>query len=425
MPDGEDVCADCRASPLDISLVLTCNHRLCLSCASRHIRCPPGGEPITPCPSCGAVTEVDRGAAEQIREHCSSAAPAAGSSSGADESEPKAPSSWQRLPPPSTEKELCGQCETLPALLKCWQCDEVFCQSCSSSMHRAGRMREHRLSPIGGQSSFSGPVAPTLAASVGEPLETTRASMCKIHPNEPVHFFCLDCHSECICAECAVEKNARHHGHDVVNARAAYQRLSASMAELLDSSANRAHDRTQAQRQAGVLKQELDAIINDGKARIRDAFKSIKAGLAEKEDELLAGAQGCGQSAEKQLLSRAFQFEDQAAEGVRRSTALEELQNAPWGEEVKALNAFHAAKASLETAMQVHGKKKTAAPAASSREASPAEDAAELEEFMRSLKGDIAEACRVQAAQVRQLASCVPDIRRQAGGKAPPPSATW
>lgn len=285
-------------------------------------------------------------------------------------------------------------------------------------------MREHRLSPIGAQNSFSGPVPPALAASLGEPLETTKASMCKIHPNEPVHFFCLDCHSECICAECAVEKNARHHGHDVVNARVAYQRLSAAMAELLDSSADRVHERTQAQRQAEVLKQELDAIINDGKVRIRDAFKSLNAGLAQKEDELLAGAQDCGRSAEKQLMSRAFQFEEQAAEGVRRSKALEELQKAPWAEEVQALNAFHAAKASLEAAMRGPGNKKTAAPASSPREASPAEAAAELEEFIRSLNGDVAEACRTQAAQVRQLASCLPDIRRQAGGIAPP-SGAW
>lgn len=423
------------------------------------------------CPSCGVLTEVDRGAAEQIREHGSSATAGSGSGYGlsvevdpvtaagsdrprasiASETAPKAPSSWQRLPPPSAEKErshafafpgsaekvssaekshvgalkeLCGQCQCEPALLKCWQCDEIFCQSCSNSMHRAGRMREHRLSSIGGQSHFSGPAPPALAASLGQPLEATKASMCKIHPDEPVHFFCLDCHCECICAECAVEKNSLHHGHDVVNARAAYQRLSAAMVELLDSSADRVHERTQAQRQAGVLKQELDAIINDGKARIRDAFKSLNAGLVQKEEELLAGAQDCGKSAEQQLMSRAFQYEEQAAEGMRRSTALEELQKTPWGEEVRTLNAFHATKASLEAAMWAPGKKKTATASASSREPSPAEDAAELEEFTQSLRGDIAEACRVQAAQVRQLASCLPDIRRQAGGVVSS-SETW
>merc|ERR1719160_1126258 len=45
------------------------------------------------------------------------------------------------------EEDLCGQCQVDGASKFCRECKERFCTSCSSDLHKRGRMREHRLVP--------------------------------------------------------------------------------------------------------------------------------------------------------------------------------------------------------------------------------------------------------------------------------------
>eukprot|EP00434_Breviolum_minutum_P023771 symbB.v1.2.020968.t3/scaffold1791.1/size101237/8 len=74
MSSEEDICAGCSLHPLEVSLVLICNHRLCLKCAHWHMHVSEAkGSKLfeapsytASCPSCGSATQVEAGAAQQI-----------------------------------------------------------------------------------------------------------------------------------------------------------------------------------------------------------------------------------------------------------------------------------------------------------------------------------------------------------------------
>ncbi|CAE8604930.1 unnamed protein product [Polarella glacialis] len=366
----EDCCAGCRLSPLDISLVLTCNHRLCLGCAQRELRWPRSGDPTAGCPICGSLTEVDPLAAEQIQETGAPlppprppakppTLPKSPRSLAEDKAKPlPAPTSWSLTSPlpsprPAVSQHrqvaatLCGQCQAVSAVLECRQCDELFCQACASSMHRMGQMREHRLIPAGGvpdrgrsgsstpsqepegrsQSPLPAP-KPTVHGTPQWPVQSGEIcdSFCPFHPEESVRFFCLDCQTECTCAECAVQRDGRHYGHDVVNVRSAYHRLSSSIDSLLVASSARAQERAEALKRSAALRLELDLILSRGKQGIQEAFNRLHASIQHKESALLKGAEDCGQAADAILLDRAEQVERRAEEVPNLRSMLDGLQ---------------------------------------------------------------------------------------------------
>ncbi|CAE7769996.1 Txnl4a, partial [Symbiodinium pilosum] len=114
---------------------------------------------------------------------------------------------------------------------RCCQCEEIFCSKCAARMHRSGRMRDHQLVPIPQDK------APAIVSSP-QRLEPSTSMTCRKHAGEPLQFFCQTC-VECICTECVIPRGAAHHGHDVVNVRVAFQQLSHSMKQALETAATR------------------------------------------------------------------------------------------------------------------------------------------------------------------------------------------
>lgn len=179
---AEEVCAGCFRSPLEVSLVLTCSHRLCLNCAAQRLKSGPiaaeratGGRGssahIANCPICSSVTDVDPLAAQHLKEHRAALARAGGNGGALQppmpEHEPQSqhqqqsqsqtqsqhaprrigmgPATTTTPPSPPQQVVLCGQCETAEAEVECQNCSEFFCPRCAAEVHRAGRMREHHL----------------------------------------------------------------------------------------------------------------------------------------------------------------------------------------------------------------------------------------------------------------------------------------
>merc|ERR1719240_2554665 len=63
---------------------------------------------------------------------------------------------------------------------------------------------------------------------------------CPTHPSEPIQFFCLECETECICAECVV--HGEHKGHDVLNVKRAYKNLCGKVDTLSNAARQRIDD---------------------------------------------------------------------------------------------------------------------------------------------------------------------------------------
>lgn len=82
---------------------------------------------------------------------------------------------------------LCARCEGAPATLACQQCSELYCTTCSETVHQ-GQMRHHRVA----------------AADAELPR------LCPVHASIQLDFYCCEC-SEIVCPECLLV--GAHEGH--------------------------------------------------------------------------------------------------------------------------------------------------------------------------------------------------------------------
>lgn len=229
-------CCQCNISIEEASLLLICQHHLCLLCAAHSLYRCPGKVTTVRCRKCQAVTQVEEDAAaylEKLREQSDTSVGASFASSGNGSSttqemvSPVVPKvifgnqtearparyleSQSRLQPfpaatstgtplrrvlsPSPAAQMraprpvrfCGQCEERPADLVCEQCDEFFCRSCAASIHRRGQMAKHHLrlhlGNDNGAYSVSAPSMPSngAVASAGR-LETVESAIVEASP---------------------------------------------------------------------------------------------------------------------------------------------------------------------------------------------------------------------------------------------------
>ena len=349
----EDICAGCSLHPLEVSLVLICNHRLCLKCAHRqmHVSEAKGSKLFeapsytASCPSCGSATQVEAGAAQQILSMQQSSpdtvqpVPSASISPSVERRtqrsvregrwtaqspepeialervlpKPRSPLTSCNLPSPPAEAELqrCGQCQVEAADVRCSQCDEFFCQTCYKRMHHMGRMKEHRYTTIA-----SIPI-PKIAHQ-----RTPQTEFC-IHHGEPIDFFCIDC-TQCLCAECAVHRGGCvSNGHDVKNVRSAFNQLSGSMQQLLETATARLKKPSPKK----DLTQQLDDVHSKGKQDLRTSFLNLEETLKTKEDNLLKGAEESGRIADQSLLAKARQCEAKSVQINRLRQSIDGVSN--------------------------------------------------------------------------------------------------
>lgn len=204
-PGQPSNCAQCHTSIEEASLLLVCQHNLCLHCAAQSlsgVRGPGASGQFVRCCTCQSVTKVEDDAAtylEKLRgtadggnsftssgqgttqetvspcvpkvifEHVTDPTlgvlptqkhrqpyPAAGhTATSFSGSSAAAPVRSVRVlhaataEPPKVQAprpvRFCGQCEERPADLVCEQCDEFFCRSCAATIHRRGQMAKHNL----------------------------------------------------------------------------------------------------------------------------------------------------------------------------------------------------------------------------------------------------------------------------------------
>jgi len=275
-------------------------------------------------------------------------------------------------------------------------------------------MREHRLTPlaasvssatgscIGQGSGGSTPARQRALSLPAQQPERAPVQYCSVHPEEPAQFFCLDCESECICAECAVQRDGAHHGHDVINVRTAYQRLSGEIASLLEASRMRANENARTIQQAKVMRRDLDSVIDRGKRSIQEAFEHMQASLRVKEAELLTGCDDCRAAADRALARRAEEAERRASEVWEVHAMLDGVDT--HGDEVKVLNSYAVTRAAAVRILDL--------PAGSP-------DSGGLVQELEDLKDQVHRTLEAQAVGVASLSARVPELRR-AGAEAPP-----
>ncbi|CAJ1340509.1 unnamed protein product [Effrenium voratum] len=447
-------CARCGLSLDNASLLLVCEHNLCLHCAAQSLEaCETSGDKrhVAQCKVCGAVTEVDLAAATYLdsispkRAPCSegstqlAAASALGSpalrtASYASNSSLTVPCSAEAQPlasisgtpfVPSEQKraadrerpreflwnramssseltspmcsdlqkasERCGQCEE-KAEVSCEQCEEVFCQSCAQSIHRWGRMARHRIKMLAmptdqsllATSQRNSPKRPAaLPTHKLQPLGRTFHA-CPQHPQEPLNYFCDQCQSDCICAECCL--HGAHQGHTVQCALKAAELLPRKVDDL----AAALHTRQRSVNAQGnrILERRMEVAqaLSDGRQALQAAIETASASLQKEEGRLLQEAE---QSISMSLMPDREEVEGKLAETHRRLSA--SLHS---GDAVRALTWFRVLKEAL------------AEP--------PADAGQEVSKHLWALQGYFSEKCANLQKVAERLQSLHPELACEA-----------
>eukprot|EP00729_Bicosta_minor_P026266 gene26266-biopygen28513 len=99
-------------------------------------------------------------------------------------------------------------CEDGLAKVHCSKCGLNFCDDCDAGTHAKGVRKAHVRIPIKEHLSGGG------GEGAGE-----KASMCPIHKDYPITFFCKqDCCGTTICAMCAAREHSTHNYIDIADA---------------------------------------------------------------------------------------------------------------------------------------------------------------------------------------------------------------
>jgi len=243
MSEEKLYCSGCKR-PLDDALIMVCDHNLCLNCARQGLQDSVGtnaSKPQIRCWVCLQWTPLEPSSAAMLRD----AAPALGPSPG---SLPQARPGPSMTPGgPTSPYQYTQDRQSLPGF--------------------GG----------GGGGGYRG----------NQQFEVPQVA-CKLHPNEPVQFFCLECENGCICAECALHGEHSTHMDKVMSLKKAYPHVRGKIEEMLASYSERLDDIKQNEIALEGRMRHLAAVSEQAKQHTSKVFALVRDCVAEKERELLA-----------------------------------------------------------------------------------------------------------------------------------------
>ena len=109
-------------------------------------------------------------------------------------------------------------------------------------------------------------------------------TICQEH-NEPITYLCLDCMSKCICTECVV--HGVHRNHEVLNIKKAYPLIYNKTQEISNIICSRIKELNSTQKNIEQKKREINNLNSKCKIDIRQAFDELRNLLNKKEKEII------------------------------------------------------------------------------------------------------------------------------------------
>ena len=109
-------------------------------------------------------------------------------------------------------------------------------------------------------------------------------TICQEH-NEPISYLCLDCMSKCICTECVI--HGVHKNHEVLNIKKAYPLIYNKTQEISSLIISKIKELNSTQKNIEQKKKEISGLNNKCKIDIRQAFDELRNLLNKKEKEIM------------------------------------------------------------------------------------------------------------------------------------------
>ncbi|CAD7960573.1 unnamed protein product [Amoebophrya sp. A25] len=288
-------CAVCQ-TPLDDALILLCNHNLCLNCAGKNLYNktydPASGKNVKlTCTICRTATTVDAESAAHLiqayYDDSGGASTGVGGSGtttmgGATSSSAK-PYVYRNAEGEALLEEDVGEEPAMP-----------FSDTRKSDVSNPVRTssRPSRRSSTKGQDAPLAGGGDVEDDGGGAPLGDSRVrsgiasvtSFCPSHPEEPLHYFCLDCECKCICSECVI--HGAHKGHEVLSVTKAYPLLQSKVSSLNVEMRERVAELNSISQGWERKQREMLQVQEQMKQKLTESFAEIRKTLQTKEVEM-------------------------------------------------------------------------------------------------------------------------------------------
>lgn len=109
---------------------------------------------------------------------------------------------------------------------------------------------------------------------------------CREHTDEMLAYFCFECETECICAECAI--HGEHKGHEVMQIKKAFPIIKDKLEEVFLHVSNKIDEVELRAEKVENQKKELIDQGNAAKQQVIVSFEDLRARLEKKEREIIS-----------------------------------------------------------------------------------------------------------------------------------------
>ena len=115
-------------------------------------------------------------------------------------------------------------------------------------------------------------------------IKPNSSETCKEH-GEPISYLCLDCMINCICSECII--HGVHKNHEVLNIKKAYPLICNKMQEIGTNINTKVKELYSAQKNIEQKKKDISVLNKKCRIDIKQAFNEIRSLLDKKEKEII------------------------------------------------------------------------------------------------------------------------------------------
>ena len=271
MSSDEDIyCSNCNRKT-DQTLVLSCIHNLCLSCAAENLRRQQtknmNNSPFIICDICNSFTELDAETANQIITFTNNSNNIFNNDLNYY--------NINKTPIKINENyfnENTGDNNYLFGL------EEKISPKIKPTKH----IFDHNNNCSQSVSDFN--LVNDLVQFNDMNVRNNKQQICKEH-GEPITYLCLDCMTSCICPECVV--HGRHKNHEVLNIKKAYPLIYNKTQDLSKFVNSQIKDLYTAEQDINKKKEFIVLLIDKCKRDIKSTFDQLRLKLSNKEKEII------------------------------------------------------------------------------------------------------------------------------------------
>ena len=275
--EEEMFCSRCN-NQTDYSLMLTCDHKLCISCAAKILRTQNitnyNTTQFIKCDKCKSLTELEPNVIKQILE---------GGYENIEEYQFNYMNMYNNNDLDNNNNFKANQ------YMNSEEENNNFINKYNNENNEKDQVNNNKEIKTDNQFNNNNKIMENNMSTsemniINELNQNNIKPLCKEH-SEPLTYVCLDCMSNCICTECVV--HGIHKNHEVLNIKKAYPLIYKKLGDLSKYANDKKSSIILVNETIAKKKNLINNLIERCKNEIHNVFEQIKIRLENKEKEII------------------------------------------------------------------------------------------------------------------------------------------